>query len=107
MTVPLGAAVYGKVFGTSQQFTILTDAQVFSVITHALKSSYHCQSHLRSEVGVFTISLLSTSPAGVTEDIDVRCPERETLIALDVTTTLGLSGFYSGFIADGGEHAVE
>ena len=36
MTVPLRTAVYGKMLGTGQQLAIFADAQVFTVITHAL-----------------------------------------------------------------------
>ena len=107
MTVPFRAAVHGKVFGAGQQLAIGAYTQVFAVVAHTLQSAHHCQSHFSSEVGVFTIGLLSASPTWVAEDVDVWCPERQTLIALDVARTLGLLCFHAGLVAYGGEHLVQ
>ena len=85
MAVPLRSAVYGKVLGTSQQLTVFADTQVFTIIANTLQSTYYGQSHLRGQIGIFAVGLLSTSPARIAEDVDVGCPERQTLVAFNVT----------------------
>ena len=85
MAVPLRSAMYGKVLGAGQQLAVFADTQVFTVIANTLQSTYYGQSHLRGQIGVFAIGLLSTSPSRITEDVDVRSPERQTLVAFDVT----------------------
>ena len=107
LTLPAVAAVYGKVLGTGKQFTILAHAQILTVIAHALQPAHHSQAHLGSEVGILAVGLLSASPTGVTEDVDVRCPERQTLVALDIARTLSLLRFHTRLVAHCGEHAVE
>ena len=74
MAVPLWAAMHGEVLGTGQELLIFFP-QNLSVIGIALQTSDDGESHLRSEVGVFAVGLLTASPAGVTEDVDVGRPE--------------------------------
>ena len=72
-----------------------------------MQSTDYGQSHARCQVGVFTVGLLSASPAGVTEDVDVGRPEREALVALDIAAVLGLLGLYTGLVADRRKHLVQ
>ena len=83
MAIPFRAAVYGEVLGASQEFFVTVNYPL-STICHALQTTHHCQTHLCCKIGVFAVCLLSASPARVTEDIDVRCPERKTLVSLDI-----------------------
>ena len=106
VAVPLRTAMYGKVFGTGQQLFV-TIAKPLSVVGHALQSAHDGQSHPCCQVGVFAVGLLSASPSRVAEDVDVGRPERQALVALDVARAFGLLGFYTGFVADGGEHAMQ
>ena len=107
MTVPLRTAVYGKVLRTGQQLAVLADAEILAIVAHTLQATDDGQSHLGCQVGVFTIGLLSASPTGITEDIDVRCPERQTLIALDVARALGLLCLHASLVAHGCKHLVQ
>ena len=49
--------------------------ELLSVVGVALETAHYSEAHLSSQIGVFAISLLTTSPAGITEDIDVGRPE--------------------------------
>ena len=106
MAVPFRPAVHGEVLGARQQLPIFFP-QPLSIIGIALQSSHHRQTHLRSQEGIFAISLLTTSPAGITEDIDIRCPERETLVALDIPTALGLLSLHTCLVAHGRKHLMQ
>ena len=64
------------VLGAGEQLTVFADAEVLAMISHALQAAHYGESHHRGKVGVFAVGFLSASPAWVTEDIDVRCPER-------------------------------
>ena len=59
----------GVMFGTCEKFVIF-------VRTVALKALDHAQAHASVHVGVFTVGLLTASPARVTEHVDIRSPER-------------------------------
>ena len=39
--------------------------------------------HLAGEERVFAVGLLATSPARVAEDVDIRCPDGQSAVALD------------------------
>ena len=106
MTVPLWAAVHGEVLGAGQELAVFF-SQPLSVIGIALQSSHHRETHLRSQEGILAVGLLTASPAGITEDVDVRRPERETLVAFDIATTLGLLGLHTRLVAHGCKHLVE
>ena len=75
MAVPLRSTMNGEVLGTSKKLAILA-------VGRTLKSSHHSQTHAGSEIRVFTVGFLPTSPTWVTEDVDVRSPERKTLVHL-------------------------
>ena len=62
--------MYGIVLGTGPEFAILG-------ILRPLQSTYHLGAHYTCQVGIFTVSLLSTSPTRVTEDVDIRSPYRQ------------------------------
>ena len=83
VAIPLWSAVYGKVLGTGQQFLVI--AYPLTIIGHSLQTTYDSQSHLSCKERVLAIGLLTTTPAWVTENINVRCPERQTLVATDVS----------------------
>ena len=99
--------MYGKVLGTSQQLAVFADTQVFTLIAHTLQTANNGQSHTAGQIGVFAVGLLSASPAWVTEYVDVWCPERQALIPLDVARLLGLLGFGTCLVADGGKHLMQ
>ena len=92
VAVPLRSAMHGKVLGAGQQLAIL--------LVRALQTVNHGHTHARGEVGILAVGLLTTTPTWIAEDVDVRCPERQALIALDVARTLGLLSFYAGLVAD-------
>ena len=73
----------------------------------SLQTVHNGQAHALSQVRVFAVGLLTASPTGVAEDVDVRRPERQTLVALHVTRLLCLLVFGAGFVADGREHLVK
>ena len=83
MAVPFWSAMHGKVLGTGQQLLIV--AQRLTIVAVALQATHHSKTHLRRQEGVFAIGLLSSTPTRVAEDIDIGCPERQTLIAADVS----------------------
>ena len=87
VTVVFRTAMYSKVLGTCQEFSVLSFTSIFnvSVTLCTLQTTYYGQSHLGGQVGVFTVGLLSASPAGITEDVDVGCPERQALILSDAS----------------------
>ena len=107
MTIPLRSAMHRKMLGTGQQLAIRANTKVFAVIAHTLQTSHHSQSHLGCQIRVFAIGLLPTSPTWITEDIDIRRPERQTLIALDIARALGLLGFHTSLVAHGSKHPVQ
>ena len=68
--------MHGKMLGTCQQLTIFAYTQVLAVVAYTLQATHHSQSHLSRQVRVLAIGFLSAAPTGITEYIDVRCPER-------------------------------
>ena len=78
MSVPLRTTMYGIMFSTSME---LVDSKVRKV---TLQSIHYSQSHDGSQVGVFTVGFLATSPPRVTENVYVRSPESKTCINLIV-----------------------
>ena len=84
MTVPLGAAVHGKMLGAGMQLVILG-------IGRTLQSVHYRYTHPGCQVGILTVCLLTAAPSGITEDVHVRGPECKTLIAAQsaVLTVLG------------------
>ena len=81
------SAMYGKMFGTGRHF------QVIGVVS--LQAFYHCDAHFGCQVRILAVSLMSSSPAWVAEDVDVGCPECQSGI------TLNRISFSDGGIIDG------
>ena len=106
VAVPLRTAVYGEVLGAGQQLHVFA-VKGLAVVGIALQTANHGQAHLRRQEGVFAVGLLTASPAWVAEDVDIRCPERQALVALYLAGTLGLLCFDAGLVADGREHLVQ
>ena len=106
VAVPLRTAVYGEVLGAGEELAVGC-TQRLAIIGVALQAANDGQAHLRRQVGVFAVGLLTAPPAGITEDVDVRRPEGKTLIALDVARAFRLLGLDAGLVADGRKHPVE
>ena len=70
MTSPFRTTMDGIVLGARPELAILG-------ILWSLQSTHHGAAHTRSQVRVFAVGFLSTSPTRITEDINVRCPNRE------------------------------
>ena len=66
----LRAAVYGIVLGTGPELA------VFGIL-RSLQALDHLNAHDTCQVGILAVGLLTASPTGVTEDVDIRCPDRE------------------------------
>ena len=101
VTVVFGTTVHRKVLGTCEQLTILSLAAIFDALIAlcSLQTTHNGKSHLGGEIGVFTISFLSTPPTRVTEDVDVGCPEGEALILSDAPVLTGYVVLGTCFIA--------
>ena len=84
----LRSAMHSIVLGTGMKLEVLVLAGFASQIC-TLQATNHPQSHLGVHEWVFTIGLLTTSPARVAEDVDVGCPERQTTIALEFILASG------------------
>ena len=54
----------------------------------ALQSTHHSLSHLRSEIGVFAVCLLSATPTRVAEYVDIRSPHRKAVESCSRDTVL-------------------
>ena len=67
-----GSAVNGKMLGSSYQF------QVFGVI--ALQAFDKRDCHSGSEVRIFTVSFHASAPTRIAKDINIGCPESQSLI---------------------------
>ena len=75
----LRTAVYSIVLGTGMGLEVLI------VIALHTQNSLNAQDGIH--IGVFTAGLLTTSPTRVTEDIDIRTPERQLGVARIVSGT--------------------
>ena len=69
----LGTAVHGVVLGAGVRFVVFVVVALHTLDRLHAKDGVH--------VRVFATGLLSASPARVTEDVDVRAPERELRVA--------------------------
>ena len=76
----LRTTVYGIVLGTG------VGLEIAVVVALHTQNGLHTQHSIH--IGVLTAGLLSTSPAWVTEDVDIRTPERQLRIARIVGHTL-------------------
>ena len=91
--------MYGEMFGASVQFIVLG-------VGRSLQSSNDLQSQYRGEIRVFSVGLLSASPARVSENVDVRSPESQALIFPIPAFALEVVEFCTGFVADGIEYLI-
>ena len=98
--------MHSIVLGTCQQLPVLTGNTCLSVVAVALQTAYYSDTHSRRQVGVFAVGLLATTPARVSEYVDVGCPERQASVALDVvlTTSFGILG--AGFVTGSSESLI-
>ncbi len=92
VTTLLRSAVYGVMLGAGGGFHKLA-------VT--LKPLNKCRTHFGGQVRVLAVGLLSSSPAGVTENIDVGRPEGKTLIDAVVTLFFSCVVFCTGFVGNG------
>ena len=72
MPIAFRSAMHGVVLGTSYRF------QIMRIIT--FQATDNGRPHLTCQIRIFTIALLPTSPAGITEDIDIRSPVSQSTI---------------------------
>ena len=63
-------AMYGIMLGTGPQLTVFGGFR-------SLQATNHSIAHDGSQVGVFSVGLLSPAPPWVTENIDIRRPYRQ------------------------------
>ena len=105
VAVPLRTAMYGKVLGAGQELFILV-LTGFAGQALSLQSVHHGQSHTFCQVWILAVGLLSASPSWVTEDVDVRRPERQSLIALYASRLLGQLVLGTRLVADSREDVV-
>src|SRR5579863_1811910 len=87
-----------------KMFRRRNDTIVFWIV--ALHARNKCDSHSPREERIFAISFLSAPPARITEDVDVRRPEVETLENIAMPCTYGLDVLDSSFGPDGNCHPV-
>src|SRR5438477_3727386 len=73
MAKRLGAAVYGEMLRSRDGLEMVRIA--------ALHPLYKRHSHARRQIGVFPVRLLPATPAGIAENVDIRRPEGEPVIA--------------------------
>ena len=118
VAIPLRTAMHGEMLGTSQCLDILgslrlirsqntRSRQRLAVERLSLQAIHHSKSHTCGEIRIFAISLLSASPSRITEDIDIRSPEAQTLISLYITRLLRHLRLGSRLIAYGSKHLIE
>ena len=117
VSVPFRTAMHGKMLGTGQELDVLGNLggsrsqnsrsrHRFAVEGLSLQTIHHGKSHPRSKIRVLAVGFLSTSPSWVTEYIDVRSPEAQTLVALNVAAFLRLLRLGSRLIAHGSKHLI-
>ena len=68
VTRVLRTAMYGIVLGTRPEFTIFR-------ILWSLKTTNDGIAHNRCQIGVLAISLLSSTPSRIAEDVHIRSPD--------------------------------
>ena len=80
-----------KRFRTTMDTIVLsTSVSLVVLVVIALHTSYYVQAHSRHQEGVFTVSLLAASPAWVTEDVYVWCPESQVRNSRYVRTYIAI-----------------
>jgi hypothetical protein len=95
MAVPFRAAMYGVMFGTGVSFIVL------EVVT--LQAFDGSQPDALCEEGVFTVGFHGASPSRISQDVDIGCPESQTIVRRAIIVAQGKVIFGASFIADEGE----
>ena len=75
------SAVDSIVLGTSPQFSVFC-------CFRTLQTFHHLHAHHGSEIRVFTISFLTSSPTRIAEDVHIGCPHTQAVELLILTTIL-------------------
>ena len=58
----------------------------FQYLATALQSFYIRLAAFSGKIGVFTIGLMTSAPAWISENIYIRCPKGKTFVYIPVTT---------------------
>ena len=75
-------------------------------VVRALQAAHNSHSHLSHQIGILPVGLHPAAPAGIAEDIDVRGPEGEVLIALVAALGICDAVLHAGLVAYRREHVV-
>ena len=102
-----GSAMHGIVLGAGMSLQV--------VVVVALHAEHGLHTEYGIQIGILATGLLSASPAGVTEDVDIRAPERQLGVAGIVGlahshmlhTVVGAVPVGAGLVADLREHIVD
>ena len=86
--------MYGEMFGTGLELAN-------GAVIRALETADNRHAHSSHQVGIFPISLHPAAPPRVTEYVDVRGPESQTLIDAVRTFLVCNAVLYPCLIADG------
>ena len=100
VTVPFRSGVDGIVFRTGMGFQDRG-------IRRALQAADHGHTQLAGQIRVLAVRLHPPPPARVAEDVDVRRPERDTLILTDESILPGNAVLHPCLVADGREYLIE
>ncbi len=92
--------MHGIVLGAGMKLVIL-------VAFAALKSLDHSLAHQAVHIWILAISLLTSSPTRVAEDIDIRRPEGEALVLSYSAVFAGYGVFSTRFVAHRSEHLFD
>ena len=93
MTGGFRPAVNSKMLGSSHKF------EIFWIIT--LQPFDKRNSHSGSEKRIFTVGFHTASPARITKNIDIGCPESQSLINSPFSTMRVIIVFSAGFVRNG------
>ena len=96
VAVGLGAAVHGEVLRGRDHL------QVAGVVS--LQALHELDAHARGEVRILAVGFLAAPPSRVAEDVDVRRPEGQALIAAALAPADELVVLGARLVADRGGH---
>ncbi len=92
MAIVLGTAVYGIVLGRGNGL------EIFVVVS--LKSFYKRYAQCGCQIGILSIRFLSPAPPGVAKDVDVGCPEGQSIVLVLAPGAQGLMILGPCFVGD-------
>ena len=106
MAQRLRATVHGIVLGAGMGLEV--------VVVIALHAQHGLHAQYGVQIGVFAAGLLTASPSGVTEDVDIGAPEGEFGIAWVIGdahrhvehVVVGTVPVGAGLVGDGAEHVI-